>query len=303
MKSLFTSSALMLVFSFGLLATNTSAMAQNAPPTTNSSNKQSAQDEKESDPIKMLLKEVDRVHAQLVALRKELAQAKLERNKAQRELDELRQFISDNKQFGQDFTQYKAVKDITEREVKQRQQDEARRQRDDEQNQRAQQRRVARADRDQKNAEKNRLNDYRRAGFSPVGLDVFVGKMAFYYGSKDSNTYDVQYYPYIRRYYYGYGRNNRGNQLDFSSMTISGSVINAADVTRNLGIAITFFDEDGNQVGSETVQINNARPNVPYPFTSKLAMALNREFDSSTTYVLYADEVINDEAPVSPPIP
>jgi len=302
MKSLFTSAALMLVLFFGLLASSASAIAQNAPPTTTSSEKQTAEDqEKESDPIRMLLKEVDRVHAQLVALRKELAQAQLERKQAQRELDEIKQFISDNKQFGQDFAQYKAVMDIAEREVKQRRQDEARRQRDEEQNQRARRRREAKTQHDIAKAEKNRLNDYRRAGFTPVGLDVFVGKMAFYYGSEDTTTYNVQYYPYIRRYYYG--RYNRGNQLDFSKMTISGSVINAADVTRNIGIAITFFDEDGNQVGSETVQINNARPNVPYPFTSKLAMALNRAFDSSTTYVLYADEVVNDEAPKTPPIP
>ena len=302
MKSLFTSAALVLVFVFGLLAANTSAIAQNAPPTATSSDKQSAGDkEKESDPIKMLLKEVDRVHAQLIALRQELAQAQLERNKVQHELDVLKQFISDNKQFGQDFAQYKAVKDIAEREVKQRKQDEARRKRDEEQNQRAQRRREIKAQREISKAEKNRLNDYRRAGFSPVGLDVFVGKMAFYYGSDDTTTYNVRYYPYIRRY--NYGQYNRGKQLDFSSMTISGSVVNAADVTRNLGIAITFFDEDGNQVGSETVQINNARPNVPYPFTSKLAMALNRAFDSSTTYVLYADPIINDEAPKTPPIP
>ena len=301
MKSLFTSAALVLVFFFGSLTTNAAAIAQNAPPTTTSSDKQTTEDQKESDPIKMLLKEVDRVHAQLIALRKELAQAQLERKQAQRELDKIKQFISDNKQFGQDFAQYKAVKDIAEREVRQRKQDEARKQRDAEQNQRARRRRETKTQRDIAKAEKNRLSDYRRAGFTPVGLDVFVGKMAFYYGSEDTTTYDVQYYPYIRRYYYG--RYNRGNQLDFSKMTISGSVINTADITRNLGIAITFFDEDGNQVGSETVQINNARPNVPYPFTSKLAMALNRAFDSSTTYVLYADPVINDEAPVTPPIP
>lgn len=302
MKSLFTLAALLSVIVFGLLASNTSAIAQNKPPTTTSSDKQTAEDqEKESDPIKMLLKEVNRVHAQLVALRKELAQAQLERKQAQRELDQLKQFISDNKQFGQDFAQYKAVKDIAEREVRQRRQDEARRQRDEEQNQRAQRRREAKAQRDIAKAEKNRLSDYRRAGFTPVGLDVFVGKMAFYYGSKDTTTYDVQYYPYIGGFYVD--RDNRGYRLDFSSMTISGSVINAADVTRNLGIAITFFDEDGNQVGSETVQINNARPNVPYPFTSKLAMALNRAFDSSTTYVLYADPVVIDEAPKTPPIP
>ena len=74
-------------------------------------------------------------------------------------------------------------------------------------------------------------------------------------------------------------------------MTISGSVLNAGNAPRDIGIAITFFDENGNQVGSEIVQINNARPNVPYPFTSKVDMALNRAFSTSSTYVLYADPV------------
>ena len=83
-------------------------------------------------------------------------------------------------------------------------------------------------------------------------------------------------------------------------MTISGSVLNAADEVRNVGVAITFFDENGNQVGSETIQINNARPNVPYPFTSTLTMALNRPFSSSTTYVLYADSAEGD-APLPDP--
>jgi hypothetical protein len=74
-------------------------------------------------------------------------------------------------------------------------------------------------------------------------------------------------------------------------MTISGSVLNAADDVRDMGVAITFFDDNGNQVGHEIVQIKNARPNVPYPFTSRLDMALNRAFTSSSIYVLYSDPV------------
>ena len=63
-----------------------------------------------------------------------------------------------------------------------------------------------------------------------------------------------------------------------------------------IGIAITFFDDNGNQVGSEIIHVNNARPDVPYPFTSTIDMALNRAFSSSSTYVLYADpaEVIEE---------
>ena len=79
------------------------------------------------------------------------------------------------------------------------------------------------------------------------------------------------------------------DSVDFSRMTISGSVLNSSGETRNIGLAITFFDENGNQVGGEIIQINNARTDVPYPFTSTIDMALNRPFDSSSTYVLYAD--------------
>ena len=39
------------------------------------------------------------------------------------------------------------------------------------------------------------------------------------------------------------------------------------------------------------VQVNNARPDVPYPFTETIKMALNGPFNSSTRYVLYADDV------------
>ena len=42
-------------------------------------------------------------------------------------------------------------------------------------------------------------------------------------------------------------------------------------------------------MGGEIVQVNNARPDVPYPFTATLEMALDRPFSSSSTNVLYAD--------------
>ena len=74
-------------------------------------------------------------------------------------------------------------------------------------------------------------------------------------------------------------------------MSISGSILNASSEVRNIGVAMTFFDNHGNQVGSEIVRIDNARPNVPYPFNAKLDMALDRAFSTSSTYVLYADPV------------
>ena len=53
------------------------------------------------------------------------------------------------------------------------------------------------------------------------------------------------------------------SEIDYSQMTISGSVLNAAPNVRDIGVAFTFFDEHGNQVGAEIVQLKNARPNVP----------------------------------------
>ena len=83
-------------------------------------------------------------------------------------------------------------------------------------------------------------------------------------------------------------------------MTISGTVVNGSGKLRNIGVAITFFDESGIQVGGEIIKINNARPDVPYPFTTTLRMALNRPYSSSSSYVLYADQVVDERPPVPP---
>jgi hypothetical protein len=118
--------------------------------------------------------------------------------------------------------------------------------------------------------------------------------MAYAYETNDSERQEVNYHPH-----FGWYENTiTSTDIDFSKMTISGSVLNASDELRNIGVAITFFDEFGNQVGHEMVQIRNARPDVPYPFTSVIDMALNREFDSVSTYVLYADT--NVEPPATP---
>jgi hypothetical protein len=148
--------------------------------------------------------------------------------------------------------------------------------------------RAIRAQKLQRDAFEALVQRYRNAGFSPVGLDVYSGKMAFYYGTKDLSGNQVEYNVDIGTYLSPIGPLA---ELDYSRMTISGSIINGADAVRDIGVAITFFDDNGNQVGHETVQIKNARPDVPYPFTSKIDMALNRAFDSSSIYVLYADPV------------
>ena len=256
--------------------------------------------EEQTDPLQLLLDEIAHLHAEILTLRRQTAQAQLDSSQSKRELAELRQFIDDHHELGQDFQQYNAVKAIAERAERQQRQDAARQEREAQRADRKTKWQAARAERAQREAQARQLADYRRAGFTPLGLDVYAGKMAYYYRSKNTTLYDIEYDPFLSGYFVD--RDYRRARPDFSSMTISGSVLNASDEVRNLGVAIAFFDENGNQVGSETIQINNARPNVPYPFTSQLTMALNRPFSSSTTYVLYADSV-EAQVPATPDQP
>lgn len=226
---------------------------------------------------------------ELAALRQQLAEAHLRASTAEAELTEMKQFLLDHDEYGGDFMRYREVREIAEREAHQKEL-EARRaeyeQKRAERRARIQQARVERAER---NAERNRVNRYDRLGFSPLGLDVFVGKNAFNY-----QTSTTQYARYD--YQIGFGRYLRyypSIETDYSRMTISGSVLNGSGETRNIGVAIAFFDGYGNQVGAETVEIENARPDVPYPFTSTIDMALDRPFSSNSIYVLYADPVTN----------
>lgn len=252
----------------------------------------------DDDPVLMLLNEVRRLSNELRRTQHELAQAQLEAAQAQRELAELRQFIADHEQLGQDFMQYTAIREIAEREARRRAVEEARQQQAIEQAEREQQRHIVMAQRQAERAERARQARYRRAGFSPLGLDVYASRMAYRYQSQTTTPSRIDYARgfghYLRLYPPAF-------DFDYSSMTISGSVLNAADDIRNIGVAITFFDEYGNQVGHEIVRVNNARPNVPYPFTSVLDMALNRPFDSVSIYVLYADPVVYEEDIEPPP--
>jgi len=241
-----------------------------------------------ADSVQLLVNEVKRLMAEVSTLREELAQVQLQAAEANRELEEMRQFIRDHHEYGTDFQQYRAIKAIAEREAQQRQAEIARQQREEERAARRARYEAAREKRQAEQAEKRRLDRYREAGFSSAGLDVFVGKTAFYYNTIESNPMRIDYDPLLGLYYRPHGPQTK---IDFSKMTISGSVLNAAEEVRNVGIAVTFFDENGNQVGGEIIKINNARPDVPYPFTSTIDMALNRPFNSSSTYVLYADAI------------
>ncbi len=251
------------------------------------------------DPIEVLLEEMDRLLDDVMRLRRELATARLQAAESHRELKELRQFIQDHHELGSDFQLYKGIREIGEREARQREAEASRERWEAEKAARRARYQAARAERTQERADAQRVERYADAGFTPLGLDVFVGRMAFFYPSDDQVPYRYDYRP-------GFGRYRRFyppySQIDYSTMTISGSVLNGSEEVRHIGIAITFFDESGNQVGGETVQVNNARPNVPYPFTATLDMALDRPFNSTTTYVLYADPADQAE-PLPPPPP
>ena len=259
-----------------------------------------AADTRPQDPLRILLAEIDRLHDVLDAKRRELAEMQLEVLETRRELQELRRFIRDNETLDRDFEQYHAVKAVAERDARRRQAVEAREHRVIEKADRAAQMQAARAAREKSQAEFNHLKRYREAGFSPLGFDVYLADISFNYSATDGGAparidWDFRLGHYVRLYPYAAGR-----EIDFTAMTLSGSVLNASEEVRNIGVAVAFFDENGSQVGGEIIQINNARPDVPYPFTATIAMALNRAFTSASTYVLYADPVA---APAEVPPP
>ena len=284
---------LLLLVAFGPIQPS---MGQDEPPPaeTQADTSEPTEPAEPPDPLEILLDEIDDLQADIRALRRTLAQAKLEAASARREIEELRNFIRDHEELGRDFGQYRAIKRTAEQEARRRQAEASRTRRQMERGQQTERAKAARAGRAVEEAEARRQARYRQAGFTAVGFDIYVGQMAYYYQSHDR-------VPYRFDYVLGFGRYLRFyppyEEIDFSSMIISGTVLNANEEVRNIGVAVTFFDEAGNQVGGEIVQINNARPDVPYPFTATLDMALDRPFSSSTTYVLYADPATTEQEP------
>ncbi len=237
--------------------------------------------------IQQLLSEIADLRKEVTAMRTELAQAKLKSEQSQRELAELEQFIKDNREYGEDFAQYKAIKEIAEREERIRRQEEARPRREEEAARRRAERDISTAQQELAAAEQAEMEKYVRAGFEPLGLDVYLGRTGFFYHMKEQTGSRIEWEPLLGTFL----EPVQTTYIDYSQMTISGSVLNASGEVRNIGIAVAFFDRRGNQVGAATVQINNARPDVPYPFTSLVQMALDTPFASSSSWVLYADAV------------
>ncbi len=250
------------------------------------------------DPIEELLDELNRLLDEVHLLRMELAHERLVRSEAERDLGDLQRFMEDHDRLGDAYDEYRGVKKIAEREAHQRELEQRRAAYEREKAKRRESYLKARAVRQAERAEQQRQAGYDRAGFAHLGLDVYFGRASFFYGTKTSSGRRFIYEPDelddIDNLFY------RNEEINFSSMTISGSVLNASDETRNVGIAVVFFDQFGSQVGHEIVQINNARPDVPYPFTSTVKMALNRPFASSSQYVLYADPIIADTDELQP---
>jgi hypothetical protein len=217
-------------------------------------------------------------------LREELATTRSELANLQRELDELRQFILDHETFGADYQEYQRIRSIAEHETKRRAARERRDRLDSERADRKEVYEQKKAEEETARLQAQQQQHYAKAGFTNIGLDVYHGRSAYFYAPRDTTQAPVSYQP-------NPAGSTVNSEVDYSQMTISGSVLNAAPGIRDIGVAFTFFDEHGNQVGAEIVQLKNARPNVPYPFTAKLQMALNRPFTSSSSYVLYADAV------------
>jgi len=252
---------------------------------------QNAQPQRHPNPLEPQLKAlqntIDAQRIEIDVLRAELAERQLAANEAQRELAELQKFIEDYQKLGEAFDQYEGLKETAQQEARQQQVSEARARYEQIKAERRERYERARAARQQQRAEDDRLKAYRDAGFTALGLDVYASNFSYYYSTTDATQTRLDYrtgFGHYLRYYPNY-------EIDYTVMTISGSVLNSGSQTRNIGVAFTFFDEYGTQVGHETIQVANARPDVPYPFTAEVKMALNRPFDSSSAYVLYADPI------------
>lgn len=246
-----------------------------------------------------LLADLRALQDEVDALRKESARLRLERDEALRRADELETFIDDVDTYGDAWDQYAAYRDAREREARQAAMAEAREaqaERDEERRAAAAARRAAQRERD---AERQQARDLRRAGFESIGGDIYMARMGFAYhirteleeidGFRRYPFYTVfdrgWYRPYGRRYF------DVDAQLDYSRMTISGSVLNATDEARAITVGIRFFDDGGAQIGGTTVTLDRVPARTPIPFTQELSMAANVPFSASQVYVVSSERL------------
>lgn len=278
-----------------VFAINAASTAQDAPATA-----EATQEIKVLSLEEMQRQEIERLKAEGQWLREMLAKARLEASQAARERDELRQFIAEHAQLGADFEKYKAFLDMKERELRRQRAEEAREKQKQEAAERLAKAEAARAERAAKLAKQQELRRYEREGFYPIGQGVFVSGMAYQYKRETVPDYSYRFTPLIQFdgtwFFHRYWYVDYDEEVDWSEMTVSGSVLNASDEPRDIGIAISFFDRRGNHVGGTTIEVQKARKDAPYPFTKVLDMALDGPFYSYRINVLYADPVDGDSS-------
>ena len=267
--------------------------------------------------IEALVDQLERLQAEVASLRQQVAQHRMEADTATRELNELKQFMLDHDAYGRDFEQYKAIKAVKEREA---QVESARKAREQREADKYQRRRAMEQQREQRDAqqaaasaEEQRLSRFRQAGFDHVGQDVFVSRMGYQYRVKDVPDRDRVYVPsvwsptcdvftndglffFFRPMY----RIEYDEEIDYTQMTFSGSVLNGSAETRNIGVGIAFFNQAGDQIGGETIEIPLVAPDSPYPFTKTLAMADRSPFYTYRINVLYSEPVAEKQPSPQP---
>jgi len=248
-------------------------------------------------PIDELIKWYERAQERIQSLRAEAAQLRMELKQVSRERDELKQFIDDHDQYGSDFAKYtvfktqqaqadlakKAAAAKAKREEKKRRLQELRK------------RRMASHTNGSKtgNPLSDRVQLLQQAGYTPIGDSVLVGQMGYVYKTETQKEY--RYSPYFENWYL-----DENETVDYRHLTLSGSIIHAAEGTQDISFVIAFYDEHGGQIGQTTVRVDGARPGVPYPFTSEVVMAADEAFDNYTAWVLYAEPNVQDGDVIDP---
>jgi hypothetical protein len=207
----------------------------------------------------------------------------------QTELAALKRFLEDHEQFGTDYSSYRDViaetKRLTDAQTAlKRQQDQIERDR-----KREETRKKREAAAEKRRAAKSINQRLEKLGFSSIGQDVWLSRSAYSYAATNVPEQRVYYQPTPSGELQAVTTIENREEIDYTKMTISGSLLNGAASTRNIGVAFVFRDAHGNQIGQETVVIENARPDVPYPFTGELVMASDQPFSSHTSWVLFAD--------------
>ncbi len=235
------------------------------------------------------------------ALQQEVAKAQLDLSAALRRITELEQFIKDHDQYGVDFEKYLFYRERIEKEERAKRAADARAKREDAE-------RKAREAREQKKAQRDvgkardadlqaRVDAIEKAGFTIIGDAVGIGQLTTFY--QTTSKEEIQYIPSIDFWYV-----DRDKVVDYTHLRISGSIIQAERDTRDMSVAVVFYNRRGGQIGQTTVRIDGARPGVPYPFTANIDMADNAPFATFTSYVMYFEPSLpNTPDPLLAPPP